>query len=88
MNETKSVTPKGDITWYIKWAASIIMLLAVTVRASGIPELMWLDMTGSFIGSLGWLVVGLMWKDRALVLLNSVIMAVLLVGILRWLFGQ
>jgi hypothetical protein len=81
---TSTVTSKRDITWYVKWGSSIIILLAVVIRAIGSPELMWLDMVGSAIGSIGWLIVGVMWKDRALILLNLVIAAVLLAGIVNW----
>jgi hypothetical protein len=83
----KSQTPKGDITWYIKWCASIITLFAVSIRASGIQELHWLDMLGSWIGALGWCVVGVMWKDRALIILNGVIGVVLFSGLLKLFFS-
>lgn len=83
----KSATPKGDITWYIKWVSSIIVLIAVTIRASGIPELHWIDVMGSWIGAMGWFVVGFMWKDRALILLNGVIGVILFSGLLKIFFG-
>jgi hypothetical protein len=83
----KSQTPKGDITWYIKWVSSIIVLFAVTIRASGIPELHWIDVLGSWIGSVGWFIVGFMWKDRALILLNGVIGVILFSGLLKIFFG-
>lgn len=83
----KSATPKGDITWYIKWIASIITLFAVSVRATGIPELHWLDMLGSWIGAIGWFIVGFIWKDRALIILNGVIGVVLFSGLLKLFFG-
>lgn len=83
----KSTTPKGDISWYIKWIASIITLFAVSVRASGVPELHWLDMLGSWIGAVGWFVVGFMWKDRALIILNGVIGVILFSGLLKLFFG-
>ena len=84
----KSVTPKGDITWYVKWFSSIIVLLAIIIRAAGLTELFWLDMFFSMIGAMGWLFVGIKWNDRALVLLNSVITTMLAVGLLRyWIAG-
>jgi hypothetical protein len=86
-HDSNSVTPKGDITWYIKWIASIITLVAVSVRASGLSSLAWIDLVGSFIGAAGWLVVGFMWRDRALMVLNGAISVVLLAGILRIFFG-
>lgn len=80
---TKSVTPKGDITWYVKWFSSAVVLCAIIIRASGLTELQWLDILFSMIGALGWLFVGLKWNDRALILLNSVISTMLAVGLLR-----
>lgn len=62
------------------------MLMAVVIRATGLPHLMWLDLIGSLIGSIGWLIVALIWKDRALILLNLVVAAVLLVGIFKWIY--
>lgn len=83
----KSQTPKGDFSWWIKWISSIIVLIAVTVRASGIPELHWIDVLGSWIGAVGWFIVGMMWKDRALILLNGVIGVILFSGLLKIFFG-
>lgn len=85
---TKSVTPKGDITWYVKWFGSIVVLCAIVIRAAGIAELQWLDILCSMIGALCWLFVGIRWNDRALITLNSVISTMLAVGLLRvWLVG-
>ena len=47
-----------------------------------------LDTLFSFIGVAGWMVVGLLWKDRALILLNGVLMFVLASGLLRWFLGN
>lgn len=86
MNQTTPTKHKMDATWYIKWGSSIILLMAVVIRATGLPHLMWLDLIGSLIGSIGWLIVALIWKDRALILLNLVIASVLLVGIFKWIY--
>jgi hypothetical protein len=88
INDQSSVASRKDITWYIKWTASIITLLAVSVRASGITSIAWIDLVGSFIGAAGWLVVAIVWRDRALILLNGVISVVLLAGILKMIFGS
>ena len=44
----------------------------------GIPEYQFLDLCFSLVGVSGWLLVGLLWKDRALVLLNGVGVALLI----------
>jgi hypothetical protein len=79
----KSATPKGDLSWWIKWISSIIVLVGITVRSAGIVELQWLDVFCSWLGAVGWFVVGMMWKDRALILLNGVISIMLFAGLLR-----
>jgi len=84
---SKSVTPKGDITWYVKWFSSIIVLFAIAVRSSGAVELQWLDITLSLIGACGWLFVSLKWNDRALILLHSVVTFMLSLGLLKYWIG-
>lgn len=66
----KSATPKQDLSWYIKWVASIVMLFAMSMR--GIPEFAIWDGVLSIFGLFGWLIVAMLWKDRALILLNAV----------------
>jgi len=77
----KSATPKYTIDWYVKWTASFFILISMSMR--GIEGLQFLDLCFSLIGVTGWLVVGVLWKDRALILLNGVGVALLL----RTLFG-
>lgn len=84
----KSATPKQTIDWYIKWISSFIILCAITIRSAGVPELMWMDILLSWIGAMGWFVVGFIWKDRALILLNGVIGIILFSGLIRLYFGM
>ena len=86
MSKVNSVTPKYDITWYVKWTASIIVLIGITIRASGVTQLQWLDIVCSWIGAVGWFYVGFKWNDRALMVLNAVIGIILFAGILRVVF--
>jgi hypothetical protein len=66
----KSVTPKYTLDWYVKWVASVFVLSAMSIR--GIMELAPYDLGLSIIGVTLWLWVSLLWKDRALIVLNSV----------------
>ena len=66
----KSATPKQDLSWYVKWTASAFILLSMSIR--GIPELAMYDIVLSLVGVAGWMWVGFLWKDRALILLNGV----------------
>lgn len=83
----KSATPKGGVDWYIKWTSSVIVLFAVSFRSSGIPELHVWDVFLSWLGAVGWTVVGIMWKDRALILLNGVIGLMLFGALLNQMFA-
>jgi hypothetical protein len=86
VTKINSITPKYDITWYVKWTASIIVLIGITIRASGVTQLQWLDIVCSWIGAVGWFYVGFKWNDRALMVLNGVIGVILFAGILRVIF--
>lgn len=66
----KSATPKYTYDWYIKWVASIFILAAMSVR--GVDGFVLYDLWASVVGISLWLVVSILWKDRALVLLNGV----------------
>tara|TARA_B100000927_G_scaffold150735_1_gene121441 strand:+ start:900 stop:1190 length:291 start_codon:yes stop_codon:yes gene_type:complete len=65
----KSATPKYTIDWYVKWIASIFVLSAMSLR--GIPEYQETDLILSAIGVTLWLWVSVVWKDRALIILNG-----------------
>ena len=66
----KSATPKYTWDWYLKWVSSILVLGAMSIR--GIPELHQTDLILSILGVTGWVGVSIAWKDRALIMLNSV----------------
>ena len=66
----KSATPKYTIDWYIKWVASAFVLGAMSIR--GVEGMAMVDLILSVIGIALWLIVSILWKDRALVLLNGV----------------
>jgi len=66
----KSATPKQDVSWYVKWTASIFILMAMSIR--GIEGLQLYDLMFSILGVAGWLIVSILWKDRALLILNGV----------------
>ena len=65
----KSATPKYTTDWYIKWVASVFVLFAMSVR--GVEGFTLFDLVASTIGVSLWLVVSILWKDRALIMLNG-----------------
>ena len=66
----KSATPKYDISWYVKWIASSFVLAAMSMR--GIEGFQLYDLILSLFGIGGWLIVSVLWRDRALIVLNGV----------------
>ena len=76
----KSATPKYDISWYVKWISSILILIALSIRAADYPRIY--DMWFGFVGMIGWTYVGILWKDRAIIIMNVISTALLLIGLL------
>ena len=56
----KSATPKGDLSWYVKWISSMFILTAVMMRAQDGEMFQTADRILSLIGCLGWTWVGLL----------------------------
>lgn len=73
-------TPLYTIDWYIKWLASIILMLGMILTANNIYPL---NLFFHFIGIGGWLVVGMLWNDRALIVINTFALATLASSIAR-----
>ena len=88
MRETikKFTTPKQTKDWYIKWAASVLLLTAMVLRATG--DYPFTDMCLSLIGCVGWLIVAMLWKDRSLIILNAIASFILITGITNTLVGK
>tara|TARA_X000001036_G_scaffold75099_1_gene66680 strand:+ start:56 stop:367 length:312 start_codon:yes stop_codon:yes gene_type:complete len=80
----KKVTPRYDLSWYIKWASSITLIFAMMFTAI---EAMPINLFVANIGFIGWLVVGMLWHDRALIVLNSISLAIYTLGIVNYYYG-
>ena len=81
----KSATPKYTADWYLKWISSVIVLAAMSMR--GVDGLQFYDLVLSVIGIFGWLLVSFIWRDRALILLNSFGLLFLLRNLIEQLAG-
>ena len=80
-------TPLHDITWYVKWAGTIVRVFAVSARSIGpdvVPNLV--DQSLSLIGLLCWFFVAFKWHDRALMTVNAICLPLLIAGIIRSIF--
>ena len=81
----KSATPKQTLDWYIKWVASSMLLMGMSMR--GIDGLQIYDLTISITGVILWLWVSILWKDRALIVVNSVGLLLLVRNLITMLNG-
>ena len=80
-------TPLHDITWYVKWPGTIVLVFAVSARSIGpdiVPNLV--DQSLSLIGLLCWFFVAFKWHDRALMTVNAICLPLLIAGIIRSIF--
>ena len=81
----KSATPKQTLDWYVKWIASSMLLIGMSMR--GIEGLQLYDLTISIGGVILWLWVSILWKDRALIVVNSVGLLLLVRNLITMLNG-
>ena len=53
----KKVTPRGDLSWYIKWASSITLIFAMLFTSANMFPI---NLYIANIGFIGWLIVGML----------------------------
>ena len=83
-NLTRTLTPtryNHPVSWWIKWVSSIILIIAMIFTANNIYP--W-NLFFHFVGIGGWLVVAVVWNDRALIVLNSVALAIFTNGMVAY----
>lgn len=82
---TKTTTPLHTTDWYIKWVSSVILMVGMILAANNLFP--W-NIVVQCIGIAGWLIVSIMWNDRALMIVNAVGIAILFNGLVAyWLKG-
>jgi len=79
----KSATPKYTLDWYIKWIASVFVLIAMSFRGINSD----IDLYLSLVGCGGWLIVSFMWNDRALITVNGVGLILLIRNLMETMYG-
>ena len=79
----KFTTPKGDLSWYVKWSASVFIIIGMIFSSLNIfPYNLFLHL----IGVSGWFVVGMLWHDRSLIVVNAIAVFIFLSGIIKYYF--
>ena len=82
----ESVTPKGDLSWYVKWISSVFIILGMMMTSLDI-SLYPINLFFHLIGVSGWFVVGMLWHDRSLIVVNGIAMTIFMMGIIKHFFG-
>ncbi len=78
---TTTTTPLHTKDWYLKWVASIILLVGMILTAQNIyPINLFVNITGL----IGWLIVAILWNDRALIVINAVGVSIYANGIVSY----
>jgi|TARA_R100000329_G_scaffold88130_1_gene74130 hypothetical protein len=73
-------TPLHTMDWYIKWLASIILMIGMLLTSNNIYPL---NLYFHFIGIGGWLIVGMLWNDRSLIVINTFSLAMIATSLFR-----
>ena len=69
--------PTDRIAFAVKWGASIIQIMGYTATAFGwTPWNLYLFL----VGVLGWFAVGVLWNDRAIMLIHITALGAMLAG--------
>lgn len=71
---------KDRVAFVLKWVASLIQILGYTATAMQITPL---NMYLFLVGIVGWFFVGVLWNDRAIMLIHVVALAAMVLGILN-----
>ncbi|KUF11706.1 DUF6552 family protein [Pseudoponticoccus marisrubri] len=76
-SETLARVEHGRTAFVVKWVASVIQILGYAATGFGwTPWNLYLFLAGV----LGWLIVGVLWNDRAIMLIHVVALGSMLVG--------
>lgn len=76
----------ADFHWYIKWVASLFVMASLMMRAAGVEYRMY-DLYFGWVGIILWIWVSVIWRDRALIMLNTVSWFMLTVAIMKEWWG-
>ena len=82
MNKLDKTTPTYTKDWYIKWISTIILLFGIILTTNNIYPL---NLYVNVVALFGWIIVSIMWNDRALIIINSVALTLYINGIVSYL---
>jgi hypothetical protein len=68
-----------DLNWYLKWTATAILIVGTAVNSLGYYPAGPLILV---LGGLLWLIVSIRWREASLIVVNSVMTATGLAGLI------
>ncbi len=63
----------------LKWAASIVQIMGYSATAFGLTPL---NIYLFLIGLIGWFTVGVLWRDKAIMLIHVVALGAMVAGLI------
>jgi energy-coupling factor transporter transmembrane protein EcfT len=81
MTKLNKQTPTHTFDWYVKWIASVVLVVGVILTSNNIYPL---NLMVHAIGMFGWFIVAIIWNDRALLVINAVSLVLLLNGLVSY----
>lgn len=65
--------------WWTEWSATVILMIGVGLTAWNIYPM---NIYFSLAGNIGWLIVGYMWKKWSLIIIQIVVSALYIAGLI------
>ena len=81
MTKLNKQTPTHTFDWYVKWIASVVLVVGVILTSNNIYPL---NLMVHAIGMFGWFIVAIIWNDRALLVINAVSLVLLINGLVSY----
>ena len=81
MTKLNKQTPTHTFDWYVKWIASVVLVVGVILTSNNIYPL---NLMVHAIGMFGCFIVAIIWNDRALLVINAVSLVLLLNGLVSY----
>lgn len=74
-----------DLNWYLKWLATAILIVGTAVNSAGFYPLGPLIL---ILGGIVWLIVAIRWKEASLIVVNGMMTATAIAGLVFHYFGK
>lgn len=77
-SEATNIIGRGQTAFIVKWVASMVQILGYAATGFGFTP--W-NLYLFVMGVLGWLIVGVLWNDKAIMLIHLVAFGAMLAGV-------